>query len=111
MFHILVAIPTNLLLVTGVLLAVFPDPFYFTLAAVTVMFIELMKTLFLATSQHKAMLEFGVSLVLLLTLSLYIQSQNDWGRNFLTICALIQVYDTLGGFIGTFLLARRDFGH
>lgn len=107
---IIFAIPANVFLVIAVVTGSFTNPFYFTVAAVSVLFIELVKTLFLATHQARAMLEFGASLALLLLLSLYIQSRNGWGENELTVCALIQFFDTVGGFIGTFLLARRDFG-
>ena len=110
MFSVIFAIPANVFLVIAVIAQWFPNPFFFTVAAVTVLFIELIKTLFLATHQAKAMLEFGASLALLLLLSLYIQSQSAWGENNLTVCALIQFFDTVGGFVGTFLLARRDFG-
>jgi hypothetical protein len=110
MFSVILAIPANVFLVIAVIAQWFPNPFFFTVAAVSVLFIELIKTLFLATHQARAMVEFGASLALLLLLSLYIQSRNAWGENDLTICALIQFFDTVGGFIGTFLLARRDFG-
>lgn len=110
MFGFIFAIPANVFLIAAVIAQVFPKPFYFAAAAVTVLFVELIKTLFLATHQTRAMLEFGASLAVLLLLSLYIQSQGAWGENNLTICALIQLFDTVGGFIGTFMLARRDFG-
>ncbi|MGR8933857.1 MAG: hypothetical protein ACU837_05635 [Gammaproteobacteria bacterium] len=110
MFSTLLSVPANVFLVAAVVAEWFPSAFFFTVAAVTVLFVELIKTLFLATHQTRAMFEFGASLALLLLLSLYIQSRNSWGANNLTVCALIQFFDTVGGFIGTFLLARRDFG-
>jgi len=82
-----------------------------TFAGITVIFVEMMKTLVMATAAKKAMIEFGLSLILLLALTLYVQSVNGWGSNLITVCVYIQFLDTISGFIGTFLLARRDFGH
>ena len=73
-------------------------------------FIEMMKTLVMATAAKQATIEFALSLMLLLGLALYVQSFNGWGLN-LIVCVYIQFLDTISGFIGTFLLARRDFGH
>ena len=82
-----------------------------TFAGITVIFVEMMKTLVMATAAKKAMIEFGLSLILLLALTLYVQSVNGWGSNLISVCVYIQFLDTISGFIGTFLLARRDFGH
>jgi len=108
---IITAIPTNLFLILYTLFIGFTSSSLFAFAAVTVLFIELMKTLFQATNQKAATIEFMFSLMLLLAVALYHQSYGEWGLNPMTLCVYIQLLDTIGGFIGTFLLARRDFGH
>jgi hypothetical protein len=104
-------LPTNAFLSAAVLLGLLQSETVMTFAGITVIFVEMMKTLVMATAAKKAMIEFGLSLILLLALTLYVQSVNGWGSNLITVCVYIQFLDTISGFIGTFLLARRDFGH
>ena len=108
---IITAIPSNIFLIAYTLLVGFSSPLLFAFFAVTIVFVELMKTLFHATNQKSATIEFMLSLLLLVGIALYHQSTGEWGLNEMTLCVYIQLLDTAGGFIGTFLLARRDIGH
>jgi len=64
----------------------------------------------MAKKASNAAIEFGLSLDALILLVLWVQSETAWGINMITGCLYIQFLDTFTGFIGTFLLARRDFG-
>ena len=104
-------IPTNLFLSIAVIFGVIPSIEVMLFATITVLFIETMKTLVLATRVRSATMEFGLSLALLIGLVLWVQTNNAWGLNMITACLYIQLLDTFTGFVGTFLLSRRDFGH
>ena len=106
----LLLIPTNAFLAGAVILGVITSMEMMLFATISVLFIETMKTLIMATKARNATIEFGLSLVLLILLVLWVQSENAWGLNMITACLYIQFLDTFTGFIGTFLLARRDFG-
>ena len=56
----------------------------------SVIFVEMMKTLVMATAAKQATIEFALSLMLLLGLALYVQSFNGWGLNLITVCVYIQ---------------------
>jgi hypothetical protein len=101
-------IPTNLFLIAYVIFVGFDDPFTFTLVAVTVSFIEMMKALIMATAMKMSMYEFGLSLALLIGLSLFVQANDGWGSNYLTVCAYLQLLDVMSGFVGTFMRNRRS---
>lgn len=107
----LLTIPTNAFLSLAVLSGVLQSDQVMVFAGITVVFIEMMKTLVMATAVKQATIEFALSLLLLLGLALYVQSSGGWGLNLITVCVYIQLLDTISGFVGTFLLARRDFGH
>lgn len=104
-------IPTNAFLSAAVLSGLLQSEILMIFAGTSVLFIEMMKTLVMATAVRNATIEFGLSLLLLLGLSVYVQANALWGMNLVTACVYIQLLDTAGGFVGTFLLARRDFGH
>lgn len=108
---LLLAIPTNVFLSAAVIAGLVTSELYMVFLGISVIFFELMKTLTMATSVRSATLEFALSLLLLVVLIIYIQSIDGWGLNLITACAYIQLLDTIGGFVGTFLLSRRDFGH
>jgi hypothetical protein len=103
-------IPTNAFLAGGVILGLITSMEMMLLATITVLFVETMKTLVMAKKARNATIEFGLSLVLLILLALWVQSENALGINMITAYLYIQFLDTFTGFIGTFLLARRDFG-
>jgi len=107
----LLTLPTNAFLTAAVLSGLLQSETVMIFAGITVIFVEMMKTLMMATAAKQATIEFALSLMLLLGLALYVQSFNGWGLNLITVCVYIQFLDTISGFIGTFLLARRDFGH
>ena len=104
----LLTLPTNAFLSAAVLSGLLQSETVMIFAGITVIFIEMMKTLVMATAAKQATIEFALSLMLLLGLALYVQSFNGWGLNLITVCVYIQFLDTISGFIGTFLLARRD---
>jgi hypothetical protein len=108
---LLLAIPTNAFLSAAVIAGLVTSELYMVFLGISVIFFELMKTLTMATSVRSATLEFSLSLLLLVVLTIYVQLMDGWGFNLITACAYIQVLDTIGGFVGTFLLSRRDFGH
>lgn len=107
----LLAIPTNAFLSAAVFTGILTSEMLMMFLGISVVFIEMMKTLTMATAVRNATLEFGLSLLLLLGLVIYVQSMGLWGFNLATACVYIQFLDTISGFVGTFLLARRDFGH
>jgi len=107
----LLVLPTNAFLSAAVITGFVTSELYMVFLGLSVLFIELMKTLIMATSVRSATLEFALSLLLLVVLIIYVQSIDAWGLNLITACAYIQLLDTIGGFVGTFLLSRRDFGH
>lgn len=104
----LTLIPTNAFLIAYTLFVGFEDPFFFTMIAVTISFIEMMKGLVIATAMQKALYEFALSLALLLGSALYVQATDQWDFNYITVCVYLQLLDTLGGFAGTFLRNRRS---
>jgi hypothetical protein len=106
----LLLIPTNAYLAAAIIFGLITSLEVMLFATITVLFVETMKTLIMATKAKNAVLEFGLSLTMLIVLVLYVQSANAWGLNMITACLYIQFLDTFTGFIGTFLLARRDFG-
>lgn len=101
-------IPTNAFLIAYTLIVGFEDPFLFTMIAVTISFVEMMKALVIATAMKKALYEFGLSLALLLGIALYVQASEQWGLNYITVCVYLQLLDTISGFAGTFLRNRRS---
>lgn len=107
----LLTIPTNAFLSAAVFTGMLTSEMLMTFLGISVVFIEMMKTLTMATAVRSATIEFGLSLVLLMGLVIYVQSMGLWGFNLATACVYIQFLDTISGFVGTFLLARRDFGH
>jgi len=107
----LLTIPTNAFLSLAVFTGMLASEMLMVFLGVSVVFIEMMKTLTMATAVRNATIEFGLSLLLLMGLLIYVQSMELWGFNLATVCVYIQVLDTISGFVGTFLLARRDFGH
>jgi len=108
---LLLAIPTNAFLSAAVITGFLSSELYMVFLGLSILFIELMKTLTMATSVRSATLEFALSLLLLVALIIYVQSTGAWGLNLITACVYIQFLDTISGFVGTFLLSRRDFGH
>ena len=107
----LLTIPTNAFLSAAVFTGMLTSEMLMIFLGISVVFIEMMKTLTMATAVRSATIEFGLSLVLLMGLVIYVQSMGLWGFNLATACVYIQFLDTISGFVGTFLLARRDFGH
>ena len=106
----LLLIPTNAYLAAAIIFGLITSLEVMLFATITVLFVETMKTLIMATKAKNTVLEFGLSLIMLIVLVLYVQTANAWGLNMITACLYIQFLDTFTGFIGTFLLARRDFG-
>jgi hypothetical protein len=107
----LLTIPTNVFLSAAVFTEMLSSEILMIFLGISVLFIEMMKTLTMATAVRNATIEFGLSLLLLMGLVIYVQSMGLWGFNLATACVYIQFLDTISGFVGTFLLARRDFGH
>jgi hypothetical protein len=107
----LLIIPTNAFLSVAVFTGMLTSEMLMIFMGISVIFIEMMKTLTMATAVRNATIEFGLSLLLLMGLVIYVQSMGLWGFNLSTACVYIQFLDTICGFVGTFLLARRDFGH
>ena len=75
---LLLAIPTNAFLSAAVIAGLVTSELYMVFLGISVVFFELMKTLTMATSVRSATLEFSLSLLLLVVLTIYVQLMDGW---------------------------------